>query len=390
LQKYQRDSKTVLAICETQNVRLRNRQIARIKSNVGKPASELQVIPERMDPYQRVYICTHGWKPRIRLKEVRPRHKVNGMCCPMRFRTQVARRSPDEWVIGVKQAFYGHSNPVLEEIFQSYPFVRRIPISRIYDYIRERSPHYVQLKDVYNMISKIKSCGVCNILWIIHIQYIWSTKYVCRSIYKYLGGYRSDEDLVTELLVNFGLEALDNVADVNENSKGQTAVISVSSQRMRKLYKHLNDIDVLRSMFSDVRMVRCDFHGYEVLYGDGVLEIWDTRFHMDLLHFKNNTNNRLENFFVKLKANLERRMSMRQCLEATLRYQRRKVDEYATRVIMPGSQRHINYDDEMNQFLGMTSEWRAEIYLCEYKFAADAGIVKRYCIDCESPCFTMF
>ncbi|POM72916.1 SUMO protease [Phytophthora palmivora] len=56
---------------------------------------------------------------------------------------------------------------------------------------------------------------------------------------------------------------------------------------------------------------------------------------------------------------------------------------------MPGSQRHINYYDEMNQFLGMTSEWFAEILLCEYKFAADADVVKRYCIDDEELCVTL-
>ncbi|POM58073.1 Hypothetical protein PHPALM_37333 [Phytophthora palmivora] len=156
-----------------------------MKSNVGKPATELQLVLERMDPYQRLYICTHEWMPRTRSKGVRPRHKVNA---------KVVRRSPGEWAIEMKQGFYGHSHLVLEEIYRSYPSVRRIPgedpfmkdvelmvasgsrASRIYDYIRERSMHYVQLKNVYNTISKIKSC---------------------------------------DLLVNFELEASDNVAAVD-------------------------------------------------------------------------------------------------------------------------------------------------------------------------------
>ncbi|POM72917.1 Secreted protein [Phytophthora palmivora] len=276
------------------------------------------------------------------------------------------------------------------------------------------------------MISKIKSCG----------------------------GSLSDEDLVAELLVNFELEALGNVAAIDENAKGQTAVISVSSQHMRKLYKRfpeilladcthktnrynyqlctlmvmnqfgcgqavqhsviernadwhmtkaieqfqavndwkqtkvimvdkdLNEIGVLRSMFPDVRILLCHFHVLKWLqgvvrddkkyetYSSNVLkqlkqfdycvhnmvmsksmdalqnhadefkllvcrdgrstlwtyfesnwmeckEVWVTCFRMDLPHFKNNTNNRLENFFGNLKANLESSMSMRQCLEAT-------------------------------------------------------------------------
>lgn len=34
--------------------------------------------------------------------------------------------------------------------------------SRIYYYIRERSPHYMQLKDVYNLIAMIKSSCAFN------------------------------------------------------------------------------------------------------------------------------------------------------------------------------------------------------------------------------------
>lgn len=80
-------------------------------------------------------------------------------------------------------------------------------------------------------------------------------------------------------------------------------------------------------------------------------ELWVTLYRMDLPHFHNNTNNRLENFFGKLKADLESSMSMRQCLDAVIRYQRRKENKYVTRVITPGTQRHINYDEEGASFL---------------------------------------
>jgi len=95
----------------------------------------------------------------------------------MRFRAQYVQQSSGQWQIEIKKVFYGHSHPVSEEIYQRYPTVRKIPeaapimsdvelmvssgstASRIYDYIRERSPHYVQLKDVHNLIAKIKSSG---------------------------------------------------------------------------------------------------------------------------------------------------------------------------------------------------------------------------------------
>ncbi|KAG2786077.1 hypothetical protein Pcac1_g4096 [Phytophthora cactorum] len=59
-------------------------------------------------------------------------------------------------------------------------------------------------------------------------------------------------------------------------------------------------------------------------------------------------------------------MNMKKCLDSVIRYQRRKEDEYVTRAIMPCTQRNIIYGEEMNQFLGMTSEWLADVFLKEF------------------------
>lgn len=56
------------------------------------------------------------------------------------------------------------------------------------------------------------------------------------------GNELSDEDQVAELLVNFNLQAEGNVSTVNENARGQTAVISISSQHMRKLYHRFPEL----------------------------------------------------------------------------------------------------------------------------------------------------
>jgi hypothetical protein len=63
-------------------------------------------------------------------------------------------------------------------------------------------------------------------------------------------------------------------------------------------------------------------------------------------------NNRLENFFGKLKADLDGSFSMKDCLKAILNFQRRKEDEYHTKVMIPGTIRNANYGEEMNQFWG--------------------------------------
>ncbi|KAE8969264.1 hypothetical protein PR001_g27552 [Phytophthora rubi] len=118
-------------------------------------------------------------------------------------------------------------------------------------------------------------------------------------------------------------------------------------------------------------------------------EMWVTYYRMYLPHFRNNTNNRLENFFGKLKVDLDSSFSMKQCLEAVLRYQRRKEEEYVTRVIKPGTKRNVKYGEEMNQLLGMTSEWLADIVETEYDFAVEKGAIRNYSIDDEELCVTL-
>ncbi|KAE9164374.1 hypothetical protein PF005_g30064 [Phytophthora fragariae] len=359
--------------------------------------------------------------------------------------------------------------------------------SRIYDYIRDNSIHRVKMRDVYNIVTRVKAAG--NEL--------------------------SDEDQVAELLVNFNLQAEGNVSTVNENARGQTAVISISSQHMRKLYhrfpelllidcthktnrhnyqlctlmvmdqfgngqpvqhsviernadwhmvktvehfqavndweatrvivvdKDLKEIEVLTRMFPDARILLCHFHVIKWLasavrddkkfdtYPSEVLkqidhcvanmvwaktdsdfqnhteeskllacrggrealwtyfnknwwakkEMWVTAFRMHLPHFRNNTNNRLENFFGKLKADLDGSFSMKDCLKTILNFQRRKEDEYHTKVMMPGTIRNANYGEEMNQFLGMTSDWLADIFFAEYQFATDAETIALYSFE---------
>ncbi|KAG3012068.1 hypothetical protein PC121_g21010 [Phytophthora cactorum] len=56
------------------------------------------------------------------------------------------------------------------------------------------------------------------------------------------GGKLSDEDRVAYLLVGFELEEPGNVAAVNEDARGNTAIVTISSQHMRKLYKRFTEV----------------------------------------------------------------------------------------------------------------------------------------------------
>ncbi|GMF44434.1 unnamed protein product [Phytophthora fragariaefolia] len=110
-------------------------------------------------------------------------------------------------------------------------------------------------------------------------------------------------------------------------------------------------------------------------------DMWFTLYRMDLPHFRNNTNNRLENLFGKLNADLHSSMFKKQCVDAVIRYQRRKEDDYVTRVATPGTHRNITYDEELNQFLGMTSPWLADVFMTEYKFAKQVDAKATYTIE---------
>ncbi|RAW35293.1 hypothetical protein PC110_g8435 [Phytophthora cactorum] len=110
--------------------------------------------------------------------------------------------------------------------------------------------------------------------------------------------------------------------------------------------------------------------------------MWVTYYRMKVPHFGNNTNNRLEKFFGKLKSDLDRTVSMKQWLQAVVRYQRRKGDEYISRVVMPGTTRNLTYYEDMNQLLGMATEWMAGVFLTEYTFATETGM-DRYTVEEE-------
>eukprot|EP00644_Phytophthora_capsici_P011545 jgi/Phyca11/128875/e_gw1.79.105.1 len=127
LKRYQEETYTVLVISETLNVRLRNRRIERMKTHAGKDPETLPLVPEDLDPFERVYICTHGWKARVRSKKSRPVHRIKGVGCQVRLRAQLVKMSSGKRRIQVKNAFYGHSYQVSQEVYKKYLSVLQVP-----------------------------------------------------------------------------------------------------------------------------------------------------------------------------------------------------------------------------------------------------------------------
>ncbi|KAE9164767.1 hypothetical protein PF002_g31523, partial [Phytophthora fragariae] len=59
LKKYSDRTSTKMVVNETLKVSLRNRRIKAQKQYKGRPPAEIPQVLESVDPFQRVYICTH-------------------------------------------------------------------------------------------------------------------------------------------------------------------------------------------------------------------------------------------------------------------------------------------------------------------------------------------
>ncbi|KAE8878903.1 hypothetical protein PF003_g37124 [Phytophthora fragariae] len=143
----------------------------------GLPDSEIPLVPDKWEPYQRKYICTHGWKERERSTGKRTSHKLRRTECPFQMLAQVVMRRGGTWGIVMKREVYSHNHPISDGIYRSYPDIRQVPVgsalmpgiellvdadagtSSIYNYIRENSNHCVTMDDVRNLVARMHKKG---------------------------------------------------------------------------------------------------------------------------------------------------------------------------------------------------------------------------------------
>ncbi|EGZ26515.1 hypothetical protein PHYSODRAFT_320450 [Phytophthora sojae] len=387
LQEYMDATRQKIVIAEVINVARRTQTCVSRSASVGFLTQKFLSCP----PYQRKYICTHGWKERERSTGKRTSHKLRRTECPFQMLAQVVLRRDGKLGIVMKREVYSHNHPISDDIYRSYP----ASTSSVYKYIRENSNHRVSMDDVRSMIRRMKTQG----------------KWLCCCV------ELSDDDAVAEMILNFNGESPANVASVHESQRGDTDVISFTSGHMRAM--DMREIDVIRKKFPAARILLCHFHVIKWLhetikksqtYGayeaevltqmkhtitnmtysrteedyvrhrdefkslasrNGRVELWEyfdknwnacremcvVAYRVDLPHFGNHTNNRVESLFGKLKRKLKGHLTMRASLEVLLEYQRRKEEAYRSKVGMPGTLRDASYPEELNVALGMTTRW---------------------------------
>eukprot|EP00644_Phytophthora_capsici_P004071 jgi/Phyca11/108235/e_gw1.15.235.1 len=124
---------------------------------------------------------------------------------------------------------------------------------------------------------------------------------------------------------------------------------------------------------------------YFVENWDSCAEMWVMLHRVDLPHFNNHTNNRVESLFGKIKQNIKSHVSIYRSLEVLLQMQRRMEEEYRSNVEMPGTLRDSSYSEEMNIVLGITTRWVASTIEKEYKVVVADKKQELYTFENDGP-----
>ncbi|KAE9342548.1 hypothetical protein PR003_g9416, partial [Phytophthora rubi] len=153
--EYMEATRQKIVIAEVIHVGRRNADLRKQVRFQGLQDSEIPLVPDKWEPYQRKYICTHGWKERERSTGKRTSHKLRRTECPFQMLAQVVMRRCGTCGIVMKREVYSHNHPVSDGIYRSYPDIRQVPVgsalmpgiellvdadagtSSIYNYIRE-------------------------------------------------------------------------------------------------------------------------------------------------------------------------------------------------------------------------------------------------------------
>ncbi|KAE8987983.1 hypothetical protein PF011_g19353 [Phytophthora fragariae] len=103
LQEYMEATRQKIVIAEVIHVGRRNADLRKQVRFQGLQDSEIPLVPDKREPYQCKYICTHGWKERERSTGKRTSHKLRRTECPFQMLAQVVMRRCGTW--GLIQIF---------------------------------------------------------------------------------------------------------------------------------------------------------------------------------------------------------------------------------------------------------------------------------------------
>ncbi|GMF10915.1 unnamed protein product [Phytophthora lilii] len=167
LQAYSRSTFQIYSVRSATPSARRNELMAR-----KRPSETQLLIPPQFAHYVKTLACTHGGKPRRRGTGLRPNHHHRAIQCPAQLNACV-KRDGSVWQVHVTNQHAWHNHEVSEELYRSYPVVRNaldddvlatVNILRkaeanrkkILEYIIENTSQSPKMKDVHNLLSKMK------------------------------------------------------------------------------------------------------------------------------------------------------------------------------------------------------------------------------------------
>ncbi|ETI30344.1 hypothetical protein L914_17451 [Phytophthora nicotianae] len=141
---------------------------------------------------------------------------------------QLAKKADGSWGVMMRREIYQHKHLISEDIYRYYPGIRQVsddsPLlpgvevlpeakagtTSIYDYIRSNSNHRVTMNDVRNLIARLKPKRKPSRAseQSLHFSLIVIVC-VCTAL--------SENDAITEMVLDFDLQSPKNVSTVNEN-----------------------------------------------------------------------------------------------------------------------------------------------------------------------------
>lgn len=105
---------------------------------------------------------------------------------------------------------------------------------------------------------------------------------------------------------------------------------------------------------------------------DSFKAMWVRYERMDLPHFRNNTNNRLESFFGKVKQRVNRNLSMHKCIQALIELSTSMEDQYNSKHHRVGTHWNATYNEELNAVIMVLTDWGTEQLMPKYESAVNA------------------
>ncbi|ETP22554.1 hypothetical protein F441_04164, partial [Phytophthora nicotianae CJ01A1] len=237
LKKYMETTHQNIVVTEVINVARSNAALRRQVRYQGLTDSELPLVPAKMEPYQRKFICTH---------EV-----------------------------------YAHNHRVSEDINRFYPGIRQVPAdsplipdiellveaeagtTSVYNYIRENTNHRVTMDDVHNLLRRLLKQSKCLDM---------------REVEVFLKKLPKDRALYCHFHMK---HAITNM----------TFSITEEDYQM-----HREEFKILACQDDRTKLWE-----YFDKNWDDCCEIWAMAYRVDLPHFGNHINNRVESLFAAIK-----------------------------------------------------------------------------------------